>query len=102
MVALLGHGVARRGREDAVRLGGGAQPPSTVALWGRGAARRGRREDAVLLGADGEEERGVEERGKGQGQIGHFTVLLSPQQLEINILLDGVSTSKFVRNQSVH
>ena len=56
----------------------------------------------MLLGADGEEERGVEERGKGQGQIGHFTVLLSPQQLEINILLDGVSTSKFVRNQSVH
>ena len=53
----------------------------------------------MLLGADGEEERGVEER---QGQIGHFTVLLSPQQLEINILLDGVSTSKFVRNQSVH
>jgi hypothetical protein len=40
-------------------------------------------------------------RRKGQGQKGHFTVLLSPQKPEINILLDGVSTDKFVKNQSV-
>ena len=47
-----------------------------------------------------EKKRPNQGRRKGQGQKEHFTVLLSPHKLEINILLGGVSTSKFVKNQS--
>jgi hypothetical protein len=42
-----------------------------------------------------------QDRRKSHGQKGHFTVLLSPRKLEMNILLDGVSINKFVKNQSV-
>jgi len=38
---------------------------------------------------------------KSQGQKGHFTVLLSPRKPEMNILLGGVSSGKFTKNQSV-
>jgi len=44
----------------------------------------------------------VEEQGrKRQEQKGYFTAIVYFRNLEINILLDGVSTSKFVKKQSV-
>jgi len=41
----------------------------------------------------------VEERDRRKKR--YFTTLLSPQKLEINILLDEVSNNKFAKNQSV-
>jgi hypothetical protein len=46
-------------------------------------------------------EEGDQGRRKSQGQKGYFTVLLSPRKPEINILLDGVSSGKFTKNQRV-
>ena len=40
-------------------------------------------------------------RRKSQRQKGHFTVLLSPQKLETDILLGGVSSNKIAKSQSV-